>query len=47
MFDDDAIISTTREAAQKFLEECDKHPMGFMFLKGWKKDPLGIYNPAQ
>lgn len=47
MFDDDAIISTNYESAQKFLEECDKHPMGFMFLKGWKKDPLGIYNPAQ
>ena len=47
MFDDDAIISTNTTAAQKFLEECDKHPKGFMFLKGWKRDPLGIYSPAQ
>ena len=47
MFDDDAVISTNPAAAQRFLEECDKHPNGFMFLKGWRKDPLGIYNPAQ
>lgn len=47
MFDDDAVIETSMEAAQQFLIEADNHPQGFTFLKGWKRDPLGIYNPAQ
>lgn len=47
MFDDDAIIATTDEYAQKFIQACDDHPKGFMFLKGHRRDPLGIYDPAQ
>ena len=47
MFDDDAVIQTTQEGAKNFLKVCNNHPYGFMFLKGWKKDPLGVYSPAQ
>ena len=47
MFDDDAIIATNEENAQDFLRACDAHPKGFMFLKGHRRDPLGIYDPAQ
>ena len=47
MFDDDAVIETTYENAQNFIKTCMDHPRGFMFLKGHRRDPLGIYDPAQ
>lgn len=47
MFDDDAVIETTEAKAQEFLQICDNNPKGFMFLKGHRHDPLGIYDPAQ
>jgi len=47
MFDDDAVIETTETKAQEFLQICDNNPKGFMFLKGHRHDPLGIYDPAQ
>lgn len=47
MFDDDAVIETTEAKAREFLQACDNNPKGFMFLKGHRRDPLGIYDPAQ
>lgn len=47
MFDDDAIIKAYADQAREFLEKCKANPKGFMFLKGHRKDPLGIYDPAQ
>lgn len=34
MFDDDAIIEGTQDLAAQYIEELDKHPQGFCFIKG-------------
>ena len=47
MFDDDAIIEGSKEIANKYIEELNKHPDGFCFIKGNGSSPYTDYNDSQ
>ena len=48
MLDDDAIIELDNDnVANEFIEEIDKHPEGFCFIKGNGSSPYVTYNDSQ
>lgn len=48
MFDDDAIIQIDKsDAPLKYMEELDKNPHGFCFIKGNGSSPYTEYNDSQ
>lgn len=47
MFDDDALIEGDADLAKKYIEELDKHPEGFCFIKGNGSSPYTAYNDSQ
>ena len=48
MFDDDAIIELEdKSLSMKYMQELDKHPDGFCFIKGKGSSPYTSYNDSQ
>lgn len=48
MLDDDAIIELDNDnVANEFIDEIDKHPEGFCFIKGNGSSPYVTYNDSQ
>ena len=47
MMDDDCIIECTGNANELYINELEKHPQGFCFIKGPSKTPYNQYAPAQ